>query len=87
MASNWRGAFSRRKQKAASDRGKRMAKARWAKEASRRTRLAELTADQYPSKIVRRIIVIENERDVKEATIWSFDSARSSSRKVRSLGL
>lgn len=64
-----------------------MAKARWAKDRERRDRLALLTAEQNPSRIIRRIIVIENERDAREVTIWSFDSFRSAKRKVRSLGL
>lgn len=60
-----------------------MAAARWARDRERRGKLAELTAEQYPARIVRRIVVIEQERLVREAVIWSFDSARSARRKLR----
>jgi hypothetical protein len=62
-----------------------MAAARWAKDRERRDRLALLTAEQYPNRIVRRIIVVDREKDVREAVIWDWDSAREARRKVRRL--
>lgn len=66
----------RRKLKAASDRGKRMAARRWQIDRERRDKIAAMTAEQYPTKIVRRIIVIDDERHVRETVIWSFMSYR-----------
>lgn len=60
-----------------------MAKARWERERAQRDKMAMLTAEQFPSRIVRRIVVIDNEITVRETTIWSFDSARSARRKLR----
>lgn len=69
----------------ATERGKRMAEARWKKDREWRDKIAVLTAEQCPSKIIRRIVVIDNERDVREATIFSFDSIRSAKSKLRSV--
>jgi len=60
-----------------------MARRRWELERERRTKLAALTADQYPAKIVRRIIVIDAERTVREAVIRNWDSDREARRKTR----
>ena len=60
-----------------------MANARWKRERAERDRVAALTAEQYPSRIVRRIIVIDNERDVREVTIWNWESGRDWKRKER----
>lgn len=87
MQDDWKSAFSRRLQKAASVKGRRMASVRWQKDRKRRDALAAITAEQMPSRIVRRIVVIDNENTVRECTIWSFDSARSARRKVRALKL
>ena len=46
-----------------------MAAVRWAKDRARRSELAKLTAEQYPNRIVRRIIVIDGEKEVREAVI------------------
>ncbi|MDE2104244.1 MAG: hypothetical protein KGL39_43810 [Patescibacteria group bacterium] len=75
--------YIRRKVKAASERGRRMANARWEKERKERDKMALLTAEQCPSRIVRRIVVIDNEATVREATFWSFESRRSWRRKLR----
>lgn len=85
MPSDWKGAFSRRLQRQASERGRHMAKARWAREHERRRKLAELNAEQYSNSIARRIIVIERERFVREVTIFDFDTAQSARNKIRSV--
>lgn len=81
MPYDWKGPYSRRLHRAASERGRRMANRRWALDRQRRAQLAALTAEQYPNRIVRRIVVIDNERDVREATIWTWDSYREQHRK------
>lgn len=83
MPRNWKGPFIRRLQVRSSERGRRMAERRWRLDRERRERLASLTAEQYPSRIIRRIVVIDEERTVREAVIWSFDSDRSARRKLR----
>ncbi len=60
-----------------------MAAARWALDHERRNQLAKLTAEQYPNRIVRRIIVIDDEKDAREAVIFQWDSAREARRKLR----
>ena len=60
-----------------------MAQRRWAIDRARRDRLAALTAEQCPSGIVRRVVVIDWESVVHEAVIWSWDSARSARAKIR----
>ena len=62
-----------------------MANVRWAKDRIERDRLAALTAEQHPTRIVRRIVVIDDERTVREATFWSFESRRSWARKLRNV--
>lgn len=85
MHTDWKGPFRRRLQKIASERGKRMAAVRWQRDRERRRQLATLTAEKHPSEIVLRVVVIRNEREVSEATIWSFDSTRSARRKLRAV--
>ena len=85
MHSDWKGPFQRRLQKASSERGRRMANARWKRDRIERNRMALLTAEQYPSRIAERIIVIRNETEVLEVTIWNWESGRSVMRKRRSV--
>ncbi len=77
----------RRKVAAAKERGRQMANVRWQKERQKRDKLARLTAEQHPSKIVLRVIVIREEKDVQEAVVWSFDSRRSAKKKLREIGI
>ena len=77
--------YIRRKVKAASERGKRMAMRRWELDRKRRNKMASLTAEQFPSHIIRRIVVITNEAIVREATIWSFDSLASAKRQLNAV--
>jgi len=60
-----------------------MAMARWRQDRELRDKLAKLTAEQYPTRIIRRIIVIDDERVMREAVIWSFDYAKDAKRKTR----
>lgn len=85
MHNSWKGAYSRRLQREASERGRRMAAARWAKDRARRAKLAAVSAEQYPTRIVRRIIVVDRERYAREAVIFTWDSAREARRKVRAV--
>jgi hypothetical protein len=80
---SWKGAYSRRLQKRASELGRKMARARWDQEREKRRALAALTAEQFPSQIVRRIVVIDHETTAREVVIWSFDSIRTARRKER----
>jgi len=77
--------YIRRKVAAARERGRRMAARRWQLDRERRGKLAALTAEQFPAAIVRRIIVIENERDVKEAVFWNWESGRDYRRKLKAI--
>lgn len=47
--------------------------------------MAALTAEEYPNRIVRRIVVIDNETTVREAVIWFWDSDREARRKLRAV--
>lgn len=72
-----------RKKKSASERGKRMANRRWQLDRARRDAIAAADPLRVSGKILRRIVVIENETTVKETTIYDFDSARSARAKIR----
>jgi hypothetical protein len=60
-----------------------MAARRWELDRQRRSALAALNAEHDPSRILRRIVVIDQERFVHEIVIWSWDSIRSARRKLR----
>lgn len=75
--------YHRQRAKEASERGRRMARARWARDRHRRERLAALSPEVMPHRILRRIVVIDLERSVREVVIWSFDSVKEAARKVR----
>jgi hypothetical protein len=62
-----------------------MAKRRWELDRQRREKLAALTAKQYPNRIVRRIVVVDQEKLVREAVIWEWDSRREAARKLRAV--
>lgn len=83
MPRDWKGPYQRRLEVRASERGRRMANRRWALDRARRNKLAALTAEQFPTKIEARIVVIVREHTVKEFTLWSFDSWRERQRKCR----
>lgn len=83
MPRDWKGPFNRRLQVRASERGKRMADARWAKDRARREALVALTPDRYQARIVKRIVVVFDERIVKETTIWNWESLASARRKEK----
>lgn len=83
MPGDWKGPFSRRLQRRASERGRQMAKRRWELDRQRCYKLAALTAEQFPTQILRRIVVIDNETTVREAVIFSFDSFAEARRKEK----
>jgi hypothetical protein len=64
-------------------RGQMMAWARWKLDRERRERLAAIAPERYPGRIMRRIVVIDEERDVRETVIFESDSEREARRKVR----
>lgn len=67
-------AQQRERVNAAMVRGRLMTATRWAWERERRRRMAELTPERRPGRIVRRVIVIDDERTVREAVLWADDS-------------
>jgi len=83
--------FTHRQIRHRRERGQRMAQARWKAEHQRRSALAEAEARdplRTPGgRIVRRIIVILEERDVTEIVIREGDSAREIGRKLKRAGL
>lgn len=62
-----------------------MARIRWGLDRARRERLAALPAEAFSNLIVRRIIVIDREREVREAIIRSWDSRSDSAQKLRNV--
>ena len=80
MASTY---YIRKCAKAASERGKRMAAERWKRDRERRDRLAAMNPLQYPGRILRRVIVIDRETEVREAIFYDTDSLRDAQRKLR----
>lgn len=67
-----------------------MAKRRWELDQERRDAIAkaeEINPLRAPGKIVRRIVVIENEVEVTEIVIRDWDSVRGVNRKLAKVGL
>lgn len=83
MPRDWKGPFNRRLQVRASEHGKKMAAERWRLDKEHRDKLSLLNPIQYPGKILRRIIVIDNEVNVKEAIMYDTDSMREARRKLK----
>jgi hypothetical protein len=83
--------FNRRRMQAASERGRKMANARWKNERARQAAIAAADPLRVTGRILRRIIVIdrldlptgETMDTVREAVIYDFDSLRSARRKLR----
>jgi len=68
-----------------SDRGKRMAAERWRRDRERRDKLAMMEPINYPSRIVRRIIVITGEVEVREAILYEFDGVPAKPQTYRGM--
>ena len=78
--------FTRRR-KAASERGKRMAKARWEQDRERRDFLAAHDP-VVTGRVMRRIIDInETTGTMTEIVLRDFDSVREIRRKLKTIGL
>lgn len=77
--------FNRKRQQAASERGRRMANTRWRNERARQDAIAATDPMRVTGKIVRRIIVIDNEETAREAVIYDFDSMRNARRKLNAV--
>jgi len=90
MPKFWK-SFSLKRLRAASERGRKMAKRRWEIDRERRDALARMDERDplrvLPDQITRRIIVIDNETSVAEIVIRKFDSTRSINRKLARVGL
>ena len=67
------------------DRARKMAAARWAADRTRRAAAAKLDPTHVGLEIVRRIVVIDHERTVREAVIYATDSSRAVRRKLRAV--
>ena len=68
---------------AARARGRKMARARWRLDRQRRDQLAALSPERYPGRILRRIVVIDDERTVREVILRESDSDREARRKIK----
>ena len=69
----------------ARERSKLMNSARWKRDRERRDKLAAMEPLNYPGTIVRRIIVIDRESEVREAVLFDTDSIRDARRKLRAV--
>jgi len=74
------------KRKATSERNRARSNHRWTLDRAKREALARIDP-VFIGRIVRRIVEIRHETEVREVVIYDFDSARSARRKLRSLGL
>jgi hypothetical protein len=62
-----------------------MANRRWELDRERRHRLVELARASGSDQIIRRILVIDHERTVREAVILESDSYLAARRKLRAV--
>ena len=85
MPRDWKSSYNRRLHNAASERGKRMANARWAKFHSERARLDLLDPVRIGGRIVERLVRIVGEERVIERTFYKFDRPCDWKRKRREL--
>ena len=60
-----------------------MAAERWRRDKAQRELWASVAPERMPAKIIRRIIVIDGETDVREAVFYDTDSLRDARRKLR----
>jgi hypothetical protein len=74
--------YIRERSRRATEHGKKMATERWRLDRERRNKLAAMEPINYPGRIVRRIIVITNEVEVREAILYDTDSWREARRKL-----
>jgi hypothetical protein len=77
--------YQTKKRKAASERARAKARRRWELDRQRRERLAATDPIFAGLQIVRRIVVIDHERTVREAVIYAGDSLREARRKQRAI--
>lgn len=75
--------FNIKAKKRASLNATRRANRRWALDRERRTKLDETDPIQVGGKIVRRIVVIDNESTVRERVFYEFDRTCDLKRKLR----
>jgi hypothetical protein len=73
MPGDWKGPYRRRLQKRASERGRRMANARWAKFHADRSRLDVLDPVRVGGRIIERLVRVTAESRVIERTFYEFD--------------
>lgn len=66
-----------------SEQGRKAARVRWDKESQRRRKLDDIDPIRVGGRIVRRIVVIDNERRVKERCFYEFDLERDWRRKMK----
>lgn len=75
--------FKSRKKQTRRELGRKLAKIRWQRDRERRDKLAAIEAESNPSRIVRRLVIIDNERDVRELVLWSWETWRDWRRKLK----
>jgi len=74
-----------KKIKAASERGRRRANARWDKDRAMRAVITESDPMKFEGRIVKRIVVIEQETKVREVVFYDFDRYNDRRRKLRAV--
>jgi hypothetical protein len=68
--------------RSASINARKRANIRWSKDRAMRDRLAEMEPSQFSGRIVRRIVVIENESAAREIIFYDFDTYTDRKRKL-----
>jgi len=85
MPRDWKGPYRKRLAKQASERGKRMANARWDRERERLARLDTLDPVRVGGRVVERLIRVIDERWVVERSFYEFDRPCDWQRKRKEL--
>lgn len=85
MPRDWKGPYQRKLKRASTERGKKAANVRWERERSRRDKLARTDPVRVEGKIVERWVRIIGESEVRERTVYEFDTATDWRRKKREL--
>jgi len=71
--------------KAASVKARERANARWTKDRAMRDRLAAMEPSRFLGRIVRRVIVIDNETTAREIVLYDFDNYTDRKRKMKTV--
>jgi hypothetical protein len=83
MPRDWKTGHFNRLRARRSERGRKMANRRWQIQRQREAELAAMDPIKLTGRIIRRIVVIDHERDVRECVFTDLTSRRQAAAQLR----